>query len=246
MRIPMACMQCLVEGTAPSDFVAVELENSGLYRMVCKANNHETVTCLQAQKFEVLFEIAAHAIVDGYHREAVASFTSALERFYEFCIEIFCDQLEIKEPEFQQAWKRVSQQSERQVGGYIFAYLLVKKRPPLLLSDERARFRNDVIHKGHIPSREQAIDYGEAVAEVMLAALSELRRPDDKYVIGAVFRHLRRLRAQVTTSAVSVMSISTFFSLPRATEQPQPTLREWIDFVRQKGLRLRPLPEESA
>jgi hypothetical protein len=114
MRIYLTCMKCMSEGVPPTEFVAAELENSGLYRMVCTNRNHETVTCLQAQKFEVLFELATHAIVDGYYRDAVSSFTSSLERFFEFCVELFCYKHGVNEMDLENAWKHVSSQSERQ------------------------------------------------------------------------------------------------------------------------------------
>jgi hypothetical protein len=242
MRLPMACLQCVGEGIPPSDVVAVELENSGLYRMVCKAKNHETVIRLQAQKFEVLFEIAVNAIVDSYHREAVASFTSALERFYEFCIEICCDQFDVEGSDFQQAWKRVSKQSERQLGGYVFAFLLAKKKSPSLLPESRVSFRNKVVHNGHIPSREEAIDFGEAVAAIILETLDEIRKPDEKYIKNAVFRHLDRLKDQANTAMLGSMAIASFFTLLGPTDRSQPTLREWIELARQKEALVKSLP----
>jgi hypothetical protein len=32
----------------------------------------------------VLFDIGANAVVDGYYREAITSFSASLERFYEY------------------------------------------------------------------------------------------------------------------------------------------------------------------
>ena len=39
-------------------------------------------------KFELLFELGINALIDGYPREAVSSFASALERFYEFFCQV--------------------------------------------------------------------------------------------------------------------------------------------------------------
>ncbi len=81
-------MQCAFGGDAnshPPYPKYVELRDDGRYEFTCE-NGHTTVTVLQEQKFEVLFDLGAHAILDGYYREAVASFTSSLERFYEFFI----------------------------------------------------------------------------------------------------------------------------------------------------------------
>ncbi len=64
---------------------AIEFRDDGRYEVTCP-KGHKSVTILQQQKFEVLFDIGAYAIVDGYYREAVSSFTSSLERFYEFFV----------------------------------------------------------------------------------------------------------------------------------------------------------------
>lgn len=56
------------------------------------SHGHKTTTIVQNPKYEILFDIGANAIVDGYYREAVSSFTSSLERFYEYSIKILCKQ----------------------------------------------------------------------------------------------------------------------------------------------------------
>ncbi|WP_238149350.1 hypothetical protein [Arsenophonus endosymbiont of Aleurodicus floccissimus] len=73
------------------EFRTVEFKNDGRYEITCQ-NGHSSITFLQQQKFEILFDIGACAIIDGYYREAVSSFTSALERFYEFFIKVVCIQ----------------------------------------------------------------------------------------------------------------------------------------------------------
>lgn len=52
---------------------------------------HKNFVILQEERFETLFQIGANAIIDGYYREAVNSFTTSLERFYEFSIKVFCN-----------------------------------------------------------------------------------------------------------------------------------------------------------
>ena len=93
MRLLIPCMQCFQELGAqmghPNDECArVEICDDGKYEVTCTRGHKETVI-LQQQKFEILFEIGAHAIIDGYYREAVSSFAASLERFYEFSIKAF-------------------------------------------------------------------------------------------------------------------------------------------------------------
>jgi hypothetical protein len=54
-------------------------------------------------------------------------------------------------------------------------YLLEVGSKPTLLSNNKTEFRNDVIHKGEIPSREKAIAYGQAVLDVIRPHLILLR-----------------------------------------------------------------------
>jgi len=62
-----------------------QLTDSGIHPVNCN-HGHEFVIIFSGAKFEVLFDIGMNAINDGYAREAVSSFTSSLERFYEFFI----------------------------------------------------------------------------------------------------------------------------------------------------------------
>lgn len=163
MKLPLACMQCLREnGELSGDFSFVEFRDDGRYELTCK-NGHQTTTILQQQKFEILFDIGAYAILDGYYREAVSSFTSSLERFYEFFIKAVLLSKGLDEGILQEAWKQVAKQSERQLGAFIITHVSSYGRPPLLMSNSKIEFRNDVIHRGKIPTRQEAVEYGQAI-----------------------------------------------------------------------------------
>jgi hypothetical protein len=166
-------MQCLGQ---PDHFLyPAELQDSGLYQLICR-NGHNTFICVQEQKFEVLFELALNAIIDGYYREAIVSFSSCLERFYEFYLRVMCVKSELDKSIVNSAWKIISKQSERQFGAYTFVYLIKNKSHAPILSQENVTFRNDVIHKGKIPSRNEAIKYGEDILQIISPILSELKK----------------------------------------------------------------------
>jgi len=63
-----------------------ELNDENLYEFVCP-KGHRSLTQLQEQKFEILFDIASLALIDGYTKEAVSSYSSSLERFIGILIE---------------------------------------------------------------------------------------------------------------------------------------------------------------
>jgi len=223
MRIPLSCMQCFKERGQPDDVLyPAELQDSGLYRLVCRTG-HETFTCVQEQKFEVLFELALNAIVDGYYREAVASFSSSLERFYEFYVRVLCVKRGLDEATVASAWKPIAKQSERQFGVYVFTYLLENGSVAAQLPEAQVAFRNEVIHNGKIPSRDEAVKYGQAVLHVIAPILDVLKKDEDEHVGKVVLAHIQRTRQQVDGAPnISFMSIATTVSIARAHTEPQP------------------------
>jgi hypothetical protein len=77
VKLPLTCAQCMVENISEAHPVAsVEFRDDGRYEVQCP-RGHRSITILQQQKFEVLFQIGAYAIADGYYREAVSSFASS-------------------------------------------------------------------------------------------------------------------------------------------------------------------------
>ena len=63
------------------------IREGGLYTGKCP-NGHDLLVTTQTLRHEMLFEIALNAIVDGYRREAISSFSAAVERFFEFAIRV--------------------------------------------------------------------------------------------------------------------------------------------------------------
>jgi polyhydroxyalkanoate synthesis regulator phasin len=180
MKLEIQCATCFKEGVgAPSMTESVEFRDDGRYKLTCP-KGHTSVTILQQQRFELLFDIGAYAILDGYYREAVSSFSAALERFCEFFIKVICISKDIDWETVSTAWKHVSSMSERQLGAYIFMYLSEFGSLPPLLPNKMVELRNKVVHKGKIPSREEAIQFGQEVLYVVrptLAVLKEKYQP---------------------------------------------------------------------
>lgn len=207
-------MQCAQEQKQQIEgFSFVEIRDDGRYEFTC-TNGHQTTTILQQQKFEILFDIGAYAILDGYYREAVSSFTSSLERFYEFYIKVITINKKIEEDTFISSWKLVSKQSERQLGAFIFLYTLEHGKTPFLLSPSNVEFRNDVIHKGKIPTKAEALDYGNDVLKVIRPILNDLKENYKDSVNKVVFQHLSACRCDNDKDKpVSTMTVRTILSL---------------------------------
>lgn len=186
MKVNQNCPYCMRDAFAssPSQILTFRVEqrqltDSGIHPVKCN-KGHEFVVIFSGAKFEVLFDIAMNAIRDGYAREAVSSFASSLERFYEFFIKYDARTNMVESIEFEKAWKNISNQSERQLGAYIFVYLRKYSEAPKLLHSNMIEFRNKVIHKGYIPTLDEAIKFGEAVHQCIMSVISKLELNEDE------------------------------------------------------------------
>ncbi|MCG9761922.1 hypothetical protein L1D50_23010, partial [Pseudoalteromonas sp. Isolate6] len=120
MKVGKNCPYCMNEAFTLSGMQSIvftieqqQLVDSGVHPVKCP-KGHEFAVIFKGAKFEVLFDLALNAIKDGYSREAVSSFASSLERFYEFFIR-FCGYSNgLNMEAFDKVWKNVSNQSERQ------------------------------------------------------------------------------------------------------------------------------------
>ena len=223
MRIPLTCMQC--NGNEKKLNYPATLQDNGLYKLKCK-NGHESIIYLQEQKFETLFDLAVNAILDGYYREAVSSFTSSLECFYEFYIKVIAIKHNVSEKVYLKSWKSIKKQSERQLGAYILLYTIENDKEPPLLHNNKIEFRNKVIHRGRIPSKEDAISYGETVLDIISPALHNLKKNENDHVQTAVLEHVEDIHNKIKDDKfVSLMSISTTLSIVNDLSVPQQSLK---------------------
>jgi hypothetical protein len=90
MKTFATCMQCQIELGRPSfeAFIA-DYFDEGIAFIECSAG-HKTALVMQAQKFEMLLDSGAAALLEGFTLEACASIAAALERFYEFSLRVAC------------------------------------------------------------------------------------------------------------------------------------------------------------
>jgi hypothetical protein len=160
----------------------VELSEDFTYELSC-IEGHEQITILKTPRFEVLLQVSLNAVLDGYYRDAVASSASALERFYEYYLNVRSIYKRIDENIFQETWKKnLGSSSERQMGAYAMAYTLVEGAQPQTLETVDnisgrcpTKFRNDVIHKGYMPTRVEAIQFIDRIISIIHPVLIQLR-----------------------------------------------------------------------
>lgn len=245
MKLRINCMQCFQEQGHPSfEFQPVEIRDDGLYESTC-TKGHTTLTVIQEQKFEVLFDFGAMALIDGYPREAVTSIAASLERFYEFYVTVTCLKYDMNIADFKAAWKHIAAQSERQFGAYIFSYLIDHQgeKPPVIDINKPAlgglskgntlnwkEFRNAVVHKGYIPSISETLAYGNIVYLHLNNLINDLKERSSEFIQKATFYHLDRAHEAANGKVVSTMSIPTLISLTRA-EKPAESFEKSLESI---------------
>lgn len=226
MKLRIPCMQCLQEqGYLCDELMFVELRDDGLYNVIC-SKKHSTLTVIQEQKYEILFDLAVMALLDGYPREAATGMAASLECFYGFVIRALCLWHGISDDTLKVALKSVANQSERQFGGFIFAYMLVTGDNPTTIDKAKPtrmtgqdwkvhtwkEFRNNVIHKGYIPSISEAIAYGELVFNYIKEITIQLCANGLDSLNKATLTHVACAHKEAGDKHISTMSIPTLLN----------------------------------
>lgn len=200
--------------------IEIEPTNDGRFNAICGAG-HELDISVGYHDFQILFEISINAMYDGYYREAIGSLTASYERFIEFFIRLITISLGITESEIEKSWKQVASQSERQLGAFLFMYLMTYKEAPPLLSTGRVKLRNNVIHKGMIPTRADCSNYGNDVIKVIFHVLRRLWKTHQHDVICSISQKLYlKDSPKVQYSVLPWVTLSTNTAPPAAGDEP--------------------------
>ncbi|AXK83285.1 hypothetical protein DW352_23850 [Pseudolabrys taiwanensis] len=195
-------------------FIATaQIEDSGLYDVQCP-KGHRSYTILQQQKFELLFDIGACAILDGYFREAVSSFASSLERTFEFFVWAALLATGHVASEVEEFWKSLSKHSERQLGAYALLFFQETYESPPMLTRQNVEFRNQVIHQGRIPTRQEAIDFGNEVLAIVRRVIATGRERHKNGIELMIGRHVIAARQRaVSDRALAVSHMPTIIGI---------------------------------
>lgn len=238
MKIPTSCSTCRIEKSEPGTvYYQSDMLDSCCCELTCQSG-HKTNVVISNPKFELLFEFGVNAILDGYYREAVSSFSAALERFFEFYLRIVTRKRGLDEDAFGNVWKIVKNQSERQLGAYVMVYTLLNASPPPVLRSKDSGFRNDVIHKGKIPSKDEAVRFGEKIIELIGPVLKELKRSNAPEIRKAVFEQISvASRQAIDVGTRSTLNLATIIGVQNSDEREIPGIADWL----QTTIRMRQL-----
>ena len=175
------CNHCLEEAQQKNEKydldhrenVLVELNDEGVYSFNCPKNHTQWVFTFE-EIFQILYDLGVRSLCDGYTREAVASFATSLERYYEYIIKLFLLSEDVNDETLENYWNIILKQSERQYGAYLSLYCNKTKKPPNIQSNKWVEFRNKIIHYGHIPSEIKTLEYAQYIYDLIFSGLAEL------------------------------------------------------------------------
>ncbi len=177
MKIKLICPQCFKDSFAKIDVAMIapknerdyllptEITSSGIFEACCQAG-HKILCSLSNPNYEIIFDMGYSAYKDGYYREACLDFAASYERFHQYCIyAMLCQESGGAMDDLDNMWKLISRQSERQYGAFVVLYTNVTGMAPIELSQKWKTFRNDITHKGIIPTSEKTFEYAKAIGE---------------------------------------------------------------------------------
>ncbi|MEW5056532.1 MAG: hypothetical protein AB1Y25_02820 [Cycloclasticus sp.] len=218
MKIFAMCMECQKELGHPSfvPIIADYYEGSIAY-IECN-RKHKSALMLQSQKFEILMESAANALLEGYTLEAVSSFSAAYERFFEFAILVLCKKRGVVKKELDLTFKQVSRQSERQIGAFLFLHLL-EFNCTYEINKKTVEFRNKVVHKGYIPTPKEAEDFAEKIYTEISGLSTKLKAQCGEQINQVIMDGLQEKNKKIPKGMpVATTSGTMFFSLVKEEE----------------------------
>jgi hypothetical protein len=186
MKLQIPCHECTRIGfekdkdkTAPYfpshpywEFPVIELEKWPFIEVVCK-QGHQQRLMIDLELYELLFQQGTYCLMDGYYRESIGTYSSALERFFEYVIEILCIHC-AQTIYYDTLWNKIKNQSERQLGAYYYMWSSRLNSLPNFLDENMVKIRNSVVHKGELASRETSLEYGKYVFEYIREANAKL------------------------------------------------------------------------
>jgi hypothetical protein len=175
----------------------------------------------------VLLESGANALAAGFTLEAAASFSSALERFYEFCIKVILTHQNMSQEVYEQMFKGMANQSERQLGAFL-ALHAVLFGAAYVPNMKIVEFRNSVVHKGRIPNVDETKTFCEKVYGEILKLSESLKQVCSTAINEVVIQDLKKRSDLVPKGTPIATTTGTiFFNL--ANSDKKPTFTEAFD-----------------
>jgi hypothetical protein len=200
--------------------------------MICQ-NGHSHAAVISNEKHEVLFQMGLHAFLDDYYREAVVNFASAYEESMKVLALIHLVSSGVRFPEARSVIADLKT-TENSKGAYILAHAIIEGRTPTLMNSNSVKFRNDVVHKGLIPTISQADDYGNRVLEFCLSLQKIIQTRFLELFMNIQHEEREfRLATLPPDAHLCLRTLDTCINFTRVSEKPfQTSLNKCLDHAR--------------
>jgi hypothetical protein len=162
MKIRYACTICnnfehrelIYVTNIPQDFVI---------RTECSKGHHQNIV-LMNPLFTILYDNSIIAYQKKNFRNCIFEAACALERFFEHAIRVLIiPRQDIGDKEkiiqYEKTWKLVKNQTERQAGAFVMLFHKATGKAPLILTEKLTGLRNNTIHKGYLPTEQDAYEF---------------------------------------------------------------------------------------
>ncbi|MBX3126105.1 MAG: hypothetical protein KF718_05290 [Polyangiaceae bacterium] len=168
MRIPFPCLECDRDAGAPRQRVWAygEISDTGIHSVSCPNGHDSQYRLVFEAPHELLLDVGALALLDGYLRECVSGFAAALEQSFEFFVEANLSARGVPAEEVRRLLS-TNRRDQRRAGMISLCYLQETGRAFPFLQSKRAEFRNKVIHNASWPSREEVVDFARYVCDAL-------------------------------------------------------------------------------
>jgi hypothetical protein len=143
-----------------------EISDTGVHAVVCSSGHTSEFRLAFEPPHELLLDVGALALLDGYYREAVSSFAAGLEQSYEFFVEASLSAAGVNDEEVRKLLS-ANRFDQRRAGMVSLCYLQETGRSFPYLQSKRAEFRNRVIHNASWPTRPEAVEFAEYVCDAV-------------------------------------------------------------------------------
>lgn len=154
-----------------NSFSKLEQFNDKNYYEVECSNGHKTNLIIQNEMYEIHFDFGIIFFDKEMYRPAFLEFVAAFESFIQYGNIYMLGDGTYKE--YEEMLSSVVKLSERQLGGFLYQYYNnFRKKAPI--RSVMATLRNDVIHNGHFPTKDETKKYGEYVLNFIRTSLMDL------------------------------------------------------------------------
>lgn len=216
-------------------FYRGRIADAGYITVECK-QGHTAPLIFDERKHDLLFQSGCLAFLDGYEREAVASFAASVERLWEFYLRVIATSRSVDPTRFDAVWKQLSRQSERQLGAFMMTYVL-EGTDSYDLRQSQIEFRNKVIHQGYIPTEKEVSDYGEYIFTQIRDVMKVLEQNHKSALDSEIARELAQIQAKVPDKKPAARFKASVALLPPGKSEAQ-TITDFPTFLRAMEKRL--------